>query len=520
MKIAITQMNTTIGDFDGNIQKMLHFQDEALEKSCRLIIYPYNSLTGFPLDGLVQHNDFIQMTQKKIDEFVSKSKMDSVVIVPSPVKAKDDSIAILSHIVLVSDNQFKILGVQPLSQNGGFFPVEYMGYTFIIALNSQFNGKGEIKDVDVASEICALPSFAKVSSSPARGDISRGAYIASELDSYFAHVNMVGCNDSLISGGESYACNPDGTFLAAASIDKEEMFVMSLDRTHIDSMELKDFKLDNNEILWRHLCLSIRDFVQKSGFSDVCLGISGGLDSAVVAALAADSLGSQHVHGILLPGPYTSEESVEDALKLCENLSIKTLNFNINSTFDTTLKALGNIKQLTEENLQARTRALFIMAASNEYGWFVLNTTNKSEAAMGFSTLYGDTIGSFAPLASLYKTDVYVLARYRAEISKSIPENIINKPPSSELYEGALDCDRLPDYDILDKILISHLEAGEGLDLIAKKGFDKDLVKSILTSVSKSEFKRRQEPISPMLGNIHLNTGRAWPITNKWSYFE
>ena len=314
------------------------------------------------------------------------------------------------------------------------------------------------------------------------------------------------------TGGQDDASNPQDSQQTAA---QEEPIVKPLLPYEAD---------------WNAITVCIRDYLHKNGFSDVLLGLSGGIDSAVTAALAVDAIGAEQVHGILMPGPYSSEGSVKDAEELANNLGIKTLTLPIDAplaAFDELYSQLPDAERapgakLARQNIQARIRTIHLMQLSNSQGWLLLNTGNKSEAAMGYSTLYGDTAGALAPLGNVYKSDVYGLARWRNERKAVIPQSSIDKQPSAELYDGQLDSDALPPYPLLDNILRLHIEEGMGVDQILEYAsqipesgqFNAELVESVLDKVRAAEHKRRQEPLAPSLGYIDISNDRGWPITN------
>jgi NAD+ synthetase len=281
---------------------------------------------------------------------------------------------------------------------------------------------------------------------------------------------------------------------------------------------------------WKAIVISIRDYMHKNGFSDALLGLSGGIDSAVTATLAVDALGAEHVHGLLMPGPHSSKGSIKDAEELAANLGIQTLTIAIDKplqAFTSLYDKLPDIgpapgAELARQNIQARIRTIHLMHLSNSQGWLLLNTGNKSEAAMGYSTLYGDTAGALAPLGNVYKSDVYGLARWRNERKAVIPQSSIDKQPSAELYDGQLDSDALPPYPLLDNVLRLHIEEGMGVDQILEYlsrtpesgEIDAELVENILDKVRAAEYKRRQEPLAPSLGYVDIGNDRGWPITN------
>jgi NAD+ synthase (glutamine-hydrolysing) len=366
--------------------------------------------------------------------------------------------------------------------------------------------------------------------------------IAAQNHAWLMAVNLVGAQDESIYDGGSIVLDASGAVKDYLPPFAEEVMMINLDLeasasaapTQADSateLHLKDAKIVKPllpyEADWNALVCAIRDFVGKNGFSDVVLGLSGGIDSALVAALATEALGSSHVHGVCMPGPFSSQASIDDAQELARLLGIETLTFPIVDSFEAfkqaSIQVLGGPGSDTAlENLQARLRTLILMHLSNSYGWLVLNTGNKSEAAMGYSTLYGDTAGAFAPLGNLYKTDVYGIAAWLNEKELRIPQAIIDKAPSAELREGQLDTDSLPPYDVLDRILKLHIEENLGVDQIlecahqhaGEAPLDSELIESVLARVKKAEFKRRQEPLAPILGGVDMCKERWWPLTN------
>lgn len=270
------------------------------------------------------------------------------------------------------------------------------------------------------------------------------------------------------------------------------------------------------------LCVNaLKGFMDDAGFSDVVIGLSGGMDSSLVAVMCADALGADRVHGVLMPGPYSTDHSVDDALDLARNLGIRTRTVSIAEPYRAFEAALaeacgGKLSGLAAENTQARCRMVCLMALSNAYGWMLVNTGNKSEAMMGYSTLYGDTAGAFAPIGDIYKTEVYELAEWRNTHETRIPQAIIDKEPSAELYEGARDIDRLPPYEQLDKLLEAHVEGEMGAAEAIEAGFDPELVATVFKTVQANEYKRRSEPIAPHVLGTSFTKDRAWPITNGW----
>jgi NAD+ synthase (glutamine-hydrolysing) len=363
--------------------------------------------------------------------------------------------------------------------------------------------------------------------------------------------NLVGGQDDVVHDGASVVLRPDGSIVAAAEPFQEQVITcnISLGRPFDTSAvsvaatssaalsagqgqgQAQDSHLIKPllpyEADWRALELCIHDYVEKNGFTDVVIGLSGGIDSAVVASLAVGALGAEHVHGVLMPGPHSSQGSIDDAAALAANLGVETFTMPITEPLQSfralSQEVLGQEGSfLARQNIQARIRTIHLMHLSNTFGWLLLNTGNKSEAAMGFSTLYGDTAGAIAPLGNVYKTDVYGLAHWRNEKSLVIPAAILEKAPSAELYDGQRDQDTLPPYELLDRILRLHIEDGLGVDQILEyasrepdgEELTTELVEQVLDTVRGAEYKRRQEPLSPSLGCLDMGTDRAWPLTN------
>jgi NAD+ synthase (glutamine-hydrolysing) len=274
--------------------------------------------------------------------------------------------------------------------------------------------------------------------------------------------------------------------------------------------------------VWSALCLGTGDYVRKNGFSDVVIGLSGGIDSAVVAAVAADALGPEHVTGVLMPSRYSSDHSVTDSVALAANLGIRTLTIPIEEAFTAFLHLLaeafaGTEPGLAEENLQARIRGTLLMSLSNKLGWMVLTTGNKSEMATGYATLYGDMAGGFAVLKDVEKTLVYRLARWRNRNGEAIPGNIIDKAPSAELAPGQVDADSLPPYDVLDPILEGYVEGDRSVTELEAEGYDPATVRRVARLVDRSEYKRRQAPPGVRVSPKAFGKDRRLPITNGWA---
>ncbi|HOB55633.1 MAG TPA: NAD(+) synthase, partial [Defluviitoga tunisiensis] len=377
--------------------------------------------------------------------------------------------------------------------------------------------------------------------------------------SWIVYCNMVGGQDELVFDGGSMVVNPYGIVAMNAPLFEEELYFIDIDadeakRAKLRNKEIKsiyknknNFEIinidknvnkkgkincinskipDENEILYLAIKLGLRDYLLKNGFKSVVLGLSGGVDSALVASIAADAIGNENVLALIMPSEFTSKKSLEDAVELSINLGIKYKIISITELYNAyiyTLKESFEGKQFdeTEENLQARIRGNIVMAFSNKFGHLALVCGNKSEVATGYSTLYGDTAGGFAPIKDLYKTELYKVARKFNEIHNKdiITPSILKKPPSAELRPNQKDEDKLPPYDILDEILFNYIERGKSYHELIEMGFKEEVVKSVIIMVEKSEWKRRQSPPGIKLSEVSFGKDRKMPITNKYQFW-
>ena len=331
-------------------------------------------------------------------------------------------------------------------------------------------------------------------------------------------VNMVGGQDDIIFDGSSYVFNREGKLVAKAKSFEEDFVV-------IDSFETEEIKCEDNIVknIFDGLVLGVRDYVRKNGFSKAVIGLSGGIDSAITAVIAAEALGRENVLTLLMPGPYSSKESLDDAIKLSRNLGTEYKIVDINKVYKSYLDTLReHFKELkmdvTEENIQARIRGNILMAFSNKFGSIALSTGNKSELAVGYSTLYGDMAGGLAVISDVPKTIVYKLAQHYNKLRGNIiiPRTVIEKSPSAELRADQKDSDDLPPYDVLDEILDLYIEQRFGLAEIVKRGFDKHTVAGILQRINRNEYKRKQSPLGLKITPKSFGFGRRMPVTNKF----
>lgn len=524
MHAAFAQMNPTVGDLKGNASTIVEAAEHALELDVDLLVFPPHALTGWPLRGLERSRAFVEQTHAALEELAANVAVPCILPVLGKAPANDKGLELATEIFVLDQDRANSIGMPDLAAEGETFGVSAGCDGLGICCEGHWGNDAQPEEGDtVLVELCA-DEFASEDALPvARGKAQRLKELAQRTGCFAMYVNLCGAADDVVFGGGSAVFAPNGDLLASCSPDHNEIIVFDTkQQENAEALDLKAEQLEPVELSWRAVTLATGDYVRKNGFTDVVIGLSGGIDSAVTATVAVDALGADHVHGVLMPSAYSSEGSITDAAALAQNLGIETIELPINGPVDAFHEALavacgGEVSGLAAENLQARVRTVYLMTLSNAHGWMLLNTGNKSEAAMGFSTLYGDTAGAYAPLGELYKTQVYELARWRKEQGASIPQECIDKAPSAELYPGAKDEDRLPPYEELDAVLCAHVEEGKGLAELVDAGFDAELAADVLKTVAAAEYKRRCEPIAPLVGGVSFDTERAWPITCAWS---
>lgn len=524
MHAAFAQMNPTVGDLKGNAAIIVEAAEHALELDVDLLVFPPHVLTGWPLRGLADSKAFLEQTRAALDELAQNVAIPCILPVYCAAPQNEEGMQAATEIFVLDNERANSIGMPALAEEGETFGVSAGCDGLGIACESYWPVGTTPEEGDtVLVELCADEFCDGFALPVARGKCQRLKTLAQTSGCFVMHVNLCGAADDVVFGGGSTVFAPNGDLLAACSPDHNEIIVFDTKaQENIEALDPAAEALSPEELNWRAVTLATGDYVRKNGFTDVVIGLSGGIDSAVTAAVAVDALGAEHVHGVLMPSAYSSESSIADAAQLAQNLGIETVELPINGPVDAFHSALaqacgGEVAGLAAENLQARVRTIYLMTLSNAHGWMLLNTGNKSEAAMGFSTLYGDTAGAYAPLGELYKTQVYALARWRKEQGASIPQECIDKAPSAELYPGAKDEDRLPPYDALDAILQAHVEQGKGLEELIAAGFDAELCSSVLKAVKSAEYKRRMEPVAPRVAGASFGIDRAWPITNAWT---
>jgi NAD+ synthase (glutamine-hydrolysing) len=543
MKIALAQFNPTVGDFTGNAAKILELAELARQRGADLAVFSELCLCGYlPLD-LIERPQFIARNERELACLAKKLPLPSIVgyaahANESTGKAAANAAALLENGCIAFVQHKMLLPTydvfdesryfQPArAQNAFLFQAQQLGITIC---EDMWNDKNfwskRLYDRDPVAELVGKGAaiLINISGSPytidkrtLRIDMLRS--LAKTHNRPVVYVNQVGGNDSLVFDGGSLAVVPDGRIAAQAGIFEEDLVLFD---TATGLGEIHPQPTSELEVAYRALICGTRDYVRKSGFSKVVVGLSGGIDSSVVAAIAVGALGRENVLGVSMPGPYSSEGSRSDARSLAQNLGIEFLTLPISEVFEAYRATLresfcGRPENVAEENLQARIRGNFLMALSNKFGSMVLSTGNKSEMAVGYCTLYGDMAGGLALLSDVPKTTVYSLAEVINRERELIPRASIEKPPSAELRPNQKDQDSLPPYDVLDTVLKAYIEDVKSPDEIAARHrYDLDLVRSIAIRVDRNEYKRRQAPPGLKITSRAFGLGRPFPIVQKF----
>lgn len=533
MRVALAQIDTTVGDVAGNAERCARAIAAGASLGADLVLLPELALTGYPPEDLLFNEQFVSDTRAALDGLAACS---TVPVLVGFAEAADGALHNAAAL-LEGGSIGAIYRKRALPNYGVFDEKRYFrpGRTaLVVPLGGERVAPSICEDVWVPGPArdaarAGATVLANISASPfhAGKAAEREAMLserARESGLWVLYCNLVGGQDELVFDGRSCVVAPDGTVVARAEAFSEDVLVAEIgDSAPGAAAPAPALDVGGPGEVYGAIVLGIRDYVRKNGFTDVVIGLSGGIDSALTAALAVDALGPGHVHGVLLPSRYSSPGSVRDARALAANLGIDVLDLSIEPVFEACLDTLapvfaGRAQDVTEENLQARIRGTLLMALSNKFGWLVLATGNKSELAVGYSTLYGDMVGGFAPLKDVFKTRVYELARWRnaRESSPVIPQAILDKPPSAELRPGQVDQDTLPPYDLLDAILERYVERGRSRDAIVAEGFDGGVVEQVIRMTDAAEYKRRQGPIGVKTTPRAFGRDRRMPITNRY----
>jgi NAD+ synthase (glutamine-hydrolysing) len=568
MRLALAQMNTVVGDLDGNLERISARLEEAREAGAELVLFPELATTGYPPEDLLLRPGFLKAAAKTLDAVAAKTK-GIAALVGAPHLDRD----LFNACAVCVDGEVRAMYRKQFLPNYGVFDEDRYfqpgNELVLLRCGETLVGPTVCEDIwqpgppatDLA--LAGAHVVANISASPFH--LGKGsereemlATRARDNSCWIAFVNAVGAQDELIFDGHSLVLDEEGTIVARAPAFEEALLVVDVDSTTAVARRLRDARrralararrelpnppvieipsheqrdhvqpsvaplLDELEQMRLGLELGLRDYVEKNGFRNVVLGLSGGIDSALVGALAAEALGPDHVVCVSMPSRFSSEGTQADAKKVAENLGVRYLEIPIEPIVEAVGAALAPVfgdsePGTAEENVQARARGLLVMALSNKFGWLALATGNKSELSVGYATLYGDMAGGFALLKDVYKTDVFRLARHLNERARRelIPLSVIERPPSAELRADQCDEDTLPPYAELDRVLEAYVELDSSREELTTDGFDKDVVDRAVGMIDRAEYKRRQAPPGVKLRPKAFGRDRRVPITNRW----
>ena len=540
MKIALSQINYHIGNFVENEKKIISEIDRAIQAQADLIVFAELAVSGYPPRDFLEFDDFIRKCRQSIERIASHSRKIYIIIggpEPNPeAKGKDlfntayvlgDGKIISKHFKTLLPNYDIFDEYRYFEPNNQFQIVELLGKKIALTIcEDLWNiGKEQLYRSNPMDELMNFNPelMINIAASPFHYDqaVKRKEVLKQNVKKYalpLVYVNHVGAQTELLFDGGSLVYNEKAELAASLAYFEEDFQIVDLDHMLPIKPEPEPSKI---QLIHDGLVMGIKNYFEKLGFKDAILGLSGGIDSAVTLALAVEALGNDHLRAVLLPSQYSSDHSVKDAVDLAKNLKVNYDIIPIEQAYKQVYYSLENQFSglpfnIAEENIQARLRGLILMAMSNKFGPILLNTSNKSEAAVGYGTLYGDMNGGLSVLGDVYKTEVFELARYINRKAEIIPENTIVKPPSAELRPGQKDSDSLPDYDILDEILKQYIENRQGPQEIIRMGFDPDLVKRILWMVNTNEYKRYQTAPILRVSSKAFGMGRRMPIVARY----
>jgi len=528
MKIMLAQCTPCVGDMPGNTAMIKKIMADAESKACELVVFPELVVTGYPPEDLLLRPAFMQVVEASVDEIVQAS---GAVCCVFGAPRRDEGGLKNSAILCQAGKIIGIYDKKFLPNFGVFDERRYFSPgvgSSIFTVNARQVGLGICEDLwqdelaeEQAGHDCEL--WLNLNASPFHWgkQVEREILTqrrSKQFNAPLVYVNPVGGQDEVVFDGGSHVVTAQGALCLRAPMFEEKTMLWNTDNHESDIVKLPDMMAQLNDAL----VVGVRDYVRRNGCSQVLVGLSGGIDSAVVAVLAVQALGAENVLGVLLPSKYSSDHSLEDAHALVENLGIESITLPIahgvesmDMTLADTFAAWGKSKpDVTEENIQARIRGVLLMAISNKTGRMLLTTGNKSEMAVGYATLYGDMAGGFAVIKDVYKTQVFALAKYMNRDAKIVPQHTIDKPPSAELAPDQKDSDSLPDYDVLDAILQATIEGRLSVGDIVAQGFNRAEVTRVVRMLQNSEYKRRQAPPGVKITKRAFGRDRRYPMTH------
>lgn len=533
MRVALAQINSTVGDIAGNTRMILDAVVAAERAGAGVTVLPELCITGYPPEDLVFKDHFVEDNLMALEQI--SAVCGSLALVGFVDRVED---ALYNAVAVCGNNRVLQIYHKRNLPNYGVFderryftPGDQVGLT---ELGGSLFAPTVCEDIWVPGPTAeAVAAGAQVifnvSASPfhAMKGAEREAMLVERAKSnnvWLVYCNAVGGQDELVFDGRSVVISPEGLVVARGAAFEPDLVIADFTPgARLGASADLAPAVDGSQEVYLALTTGVRDYVRKNGFTDVVIGLSGGIDSALVAAIAVDALGAEHVHGVTMPSRYSSAGSVDDSVDLADRLGIECRELAIEPVFCALLESLepqfaGAAPDITEENLQARIRGTLLMALSNKFGWLTLATGNKSELSVGYSTLYGDMVGGFAPIKDVFKTRVYELCRWRNEQpgGEVIPAAIIDKPPSAELSPGQLDVDSLPPYPVLDAILTHYVEKDDSRDDIVKMGFPPAIVDRVIRLTDTAEYKRRQGALGVKVTPRAFGKDRRMPVTNRY----
>ena len=543
LRLALAQTNPVVGDIRGNLSACFEACEDAYAAGARVILFGEMVATGYPIEDLATRESFVRDADKQVANFAERLATagmgDLAVVVGHPSLANplnrngwaiahNSASVLLGGKVAYRYDKHHLPNYSVFDEYRNFVPgndlvtFEHHGHRFALAICEDIWQTGgpvaEIKSSGAAVTLVLNGSPFELDKDETRLNLVRA--LAKRTNTAVAYVNLVGGQDDLVFDGASLFVSPSGELVHQLEQFETQIGYVDLTDSHLSATTQPAQTLSDEGQIWNALVLGLRDYVGKNGFKSVVLGLSGGIDSAVCAAFAADAIGASNVFGVSMPSKYSSEHSKDDASELADNIGLNYQTVAIEpmvQAFESNLELGG----LASENLQARVRGVILMGLSNAAGHLTLTTGNKTELAVGYSTIYGDSVGGYAPIKDIEKTMVWKLARYRNALALErgetapIPVSSIEKPPSAELRPDQLDQDSLPDYEMLDSLLEAYIEQRKSAAELVAIGFESDMVHRIISLVDRAEWKRRQGAIGPKVTGMAFGRDRRLPITNK-----
>jgi NAD+ synthase (glutamine-hydrolysing) len=536
LHVVSAQINPLVGDIDGNIALILEQSKAAADNNADLIVFPELCVTGYPPEDLLLRPSLQTRIERALESLKSSSH-DIAMVVGFPFQEGDE---LFNMAALIADGEIQfryakhcLPNYQVFDEKRYFSPGQGPVAHVFKGIKLGFSICEDLWEGDPVNALAQaeVDLVINLNGSPFHLDkqVERETLLAQraqEIGAPIVYVNQVGGQDELVFDGASFAVDKNGACVARSPffLAYQMPFDFRLDDKSLKAQNEADAARPRPEgisVIYDALVLGVKDYVNKNGFKGVVLGLSGGIDSALTLAVAVDALGKDRVQAVMMPFRYTSDMSKDDAAEEAQRLGITYHSIGIEAIYEAFNDSLKGVfancaRDTTEENIQARSRGVLLMAISNKLGYLVLTTGNKSEMAVGYATLYGDMAGGLDVLKDVPKTVVFELARYRNTLSEVIPERVITRPPSAELAPDQIDEDSLPPYEVLDQILELYIEQDQSAEAIIARGFKEDEVKRVLRLVDLNEYKRRQAPIGIRISRRAFGRDRRYPITNGW----